>query len=162
MDDLDQLVTLIGAYDVARWLARVPYPYGPGDGADFIAATGHGLNDSGELVYAIADPDDDGLMGGVGLIFGVDGAELGYWLGLPYQGRGYASEAVAAVLDLAFGKLDLSHVHADVRTGNTRSRRLLEAQGFRENGRAAIYQMIEKRYVTGPRYELARAQWRTA
>ena len=162
MGDLDQLVTLIGAYDVARWLARVPHPYGPGDGEDFITATGQGLNDSGELVYAIADPADDTLLGGVGLIFGVDGAELGYWLGLPFHGRGYAREAVTAVLDLAFGKLDLAHVHADVRTENTPSRRLLEGLGFSEKEQVAIYQIIGKRYVMGPRYELRRAQWRTA
>jgi len=162
MGDLDQLVVLIGAYDVARWLSRVPYPYGSRDGEDFITATGMGLTDSGELIYAIADPANDALMGGVGLIFGVGGVELGYWMGEPYHGQGYAREAVSAVLDLAFGALDLRHVFANVRAENGPSRRLLETLGFREKGEASIYQMVEKRYVMGPHYELSRDQWRTS
>jgi len=162
MGDLDQLVVLIGSYDVARWLSRVPYPYGPGDGEEFITATGVGLTDSGELIYAIADPDNDALMGGVGLIFGADGVELGYWMGEPYHGQGYAREAVSAVLDLAFGAFELPHVFANVRAENAPSRRLLETLGFREKGEASIYQMVEKRYVMGPHYELVRDHWRAA
>lgn len=159
-DDLDRLVSLAGEYEVVRWLARLPYPYRREDGADFIAAVGGGLSDAGELVYAIAAPDDDRVMGALGLILDGAQAELGYWLGRPHQGRGYAMEAVRALLDLGFGALGLARIYADVQAANVRSRHLLERLGFSHTGEASIYLMIEKRYVMGPRYELTRAEWK--
>lgn len=158
--DIEPLAPLIGDYEVARWLARVPYPYSAADAREFVAATRHGLNDRGELVYAVADPASDEILGAVSLIVSGPEAELGYWLGLPHQGRGYAREAVAALLELAFGPLMLDLVHADVRADNARSRQLLDTLGFEEKGRVSIYQMIGKRYVMGPRYELPRARWK--
>ena len=46
---------------------------------------------------------DGALIGMSGLDPRTDGAELGYWLGVPFWGRGYATEAVRAVIDYAFG-----------------------------------------------------------
>lgn len=161
MDDLDRLVELAGNFEVVRWLARLPYPYRRQDGADFIAAVGGGLSDSGELVYAMADPDDDSIMGALGLILDGAQAELGYWLGRPYQGRGYAREAVRAALELGFGALGLGRIYADVQAANIRSRHLLEQLGFRHAEDASIYLMVERRYVMGPRYVLTRPEWKT-
>ena len=56
--------------------------------------------------------------------------ELGYWVGKPYWGRGYATEAARAMIDRGFDELGLSGVHAAYFEGNDRSRRVLDKLGF--------------------------------
>ncbi len=160
MGDLDRLVELIGNIEVARYLARVPHPYSRSEGESFITATMNGVTAEGELVYAITLKGEDGIIGAAGLMMDGGGAELGYWLGEPYWGRGYAREAGAALIDLAFGALSVDRVYANVRAENQPSRRLLAALGFRERGEASVYQMIEKRAVMGPHYEIVQDDWK--
>lgn len=61
-------------------------------------------------------------------------AEIGYRLGRTWWGHGYAAEAVAGVLDWAFGTLRLHRVVALIDTRNERSARLVERLGFRREG----------------------------
>jgi len=63
-----------------------------------------------------------------------DGAELGYWLGVPFWGRGYATEAVRAVIDYGFGALGYEVLHSGARVSNPASRRVLEKCGFQWSG----------------------------
>jgi 8-oxo-dGTP diphosphatase len=63
-------------------------------------------------------------------------AEVGYWLGMPFWGKGYASEVAAAVSRLAFESLDMDQVHAEVMSDNPASGRVLEKAGFHFEGRS--------------------------
>lgn len=58
-------------------------------------------------------------------------ADVGYWLGKPYWGRGLMAEAAAALVRFDFEHLDMAKVEADVFTHNTRGIRLVEKLGFR-------------------------------
>jgi RimJ/RimL family protein N-acetyltransferase len=115
-DDLAELVLLAGDWEVARWLAMMPHPYGESDGRDWIALVREDHATGRPRRFAIALKDTDQLIGGVGL----DGSTgdkseepaLGYWLGEPYWGRGYAREAVAAVLDYGLRILGLATIRA--------------------------------------------------
>ena len=77
-------------------------------------------------------------IGGVGLetmsdVYAI-GAELGYWLGVRHWGRGYATEAVAAITDYAFATLELLRVQAAVYAPNVGSARVLEKCGYAREG----------------------------
>ena len=61
-------------------------------------------------------------------------AELGYWLGQKYWGRGIATEAVSQVLDLAFSMLDINRVFASVFEYNLGSQKVLKKNGFKYEG----------------------------
>jgi RimJ/RimL family protein N-acetyltransferase len=78
-------------------------------------------------------------VGSVGIAPGVDvhrrSAEIGYWLGRAYWGRGIASAAVRAVTEHAFGHFDLVRLHAGVFAWNPASARVLEKAGYRLEGR---------------------------
>ena len=63
-----------------------------------------------------------------------DGPEIGYWLGVPYWGRGYATEAVRALIDHAFGDLEHEALISGARVSNPASRRVLEKCGFQWTG----------------------------
>ena len=60
-----------------------------------------------------------------------DELELGYWIGRPYWGHGYATEAACALIKRGFDELELSCIRAAYYDGNDRSSRVLEKLGFR-------------------------------
>ena len=60
--------------------------------------------------------------------------ELGYWLGVDHWGKGYATEALHAVIDYAFTDLDHAALQAGARVTNPASRRVLEKCGFQWTG----------------------------
>jgi RimJ/RimL family protein N-acetyltransferase len=80
--------------------ARVPHPYGLADAHTYLETVP--LKDPArEAVFALDHPED-GLIGVLGFHRSEDGfAELGYWLGRPYWGRGYATEAAQAAMGWA-------------------------------------------------------------
>ncbi len=75
-----------------------------------------------------------------------DSADLGYWVDERHQGRGVATAAVRAVLDVAFGELGLHRVQAGTLLHNHASRRVLAKNGFAEIGLAPRYIRIAGRW----------------
>ena len=108
---------------------RFPHPYTPEDADAWIRrfageepATQCGIEVGGEVV------------GGIGLTLQEDvhrrSAELGYWLGEPFWGRGIMSEVVPAFTAYAFATFDLCRVYATVFEWNPASTRILEKAGY--------------------------------
>ena len=93
-----------------------------------------------------ADRDAPALIGGVTLTNvrrGVtQAATLGYWLGAPYTGRGFMSDALSALIPFAFDVLRLHRIEAAVMPRNTPSVRLLDRLGFAREGVARRYLKI--------------------
>lgn len=94
---------------------------------------------------------------------------LGYWMGQQFAGKGMMSEAVGICLPFVFDTLDLHRIHAAFLPNNTASRRVLEKNGFREEGFAEKYLQIDGRWedhvlmgLPRERYEQARYTRRTA
>ena len=88
---------------------------------------------------------------------------LGYWMGQAFAGQGIMTEAVAICLPFVFETLDLHRVHAAFLPGNIASRRVLEKNGFVEEGFAERYLQINGRWedqvlfgLTRERYEAGR------
>ena len=61
-------------------------------------------------------------------------AELGYWIGVPYWGQGFATEAARAVVGYGFEMLGLNRIYAHHMTRNPSSGRVLERIGMRREG----------------------------
>jgi ribosomal-protein-alanine N-acetyltransferase len=70
-------------------------------------------------------------------------ASVGYWLDQAVAGRGVAPTAVALVVDHCFGRVGLHRIELNVRPENTRSRRVAEKLGFREEGMRLRYLHID-------------------
>lgn len=77
---------------------------------------------------------DGVLAGGIGLIPGEDvervSAEVGYWVGEPYWGKGIATEAVKQITTYAFSELSLTRLYAGVYEYNKASMRVLQKAGY--------------------------------
>jgi RimJ/RimL family protein N-acetyltransferase len=108
---------------------RFPHPYAHEDAAEWLDVA---LRQDPETNFAIAT--DEELIGTIGLRLGEDvyrhSAEIGYWLGEPFWGRGIASRAVAALTDWGFEQFSLLRVFAYVFSENPASMRVLEKAGF--------------------------------
>jgi [ribosomal protein S5]-alanine N-acetyltransferase len=108
-----------------------PYPYTDTDADRWLA---HAIAEPGvPWLYAI---DVDGeAAGGISLEAKADvelhSAELGYWLGEPFWGRGVMTAAVRAITEHAFRETDFYRIFADVFARNAASMRVLEKAGYR-------------------------------
>ena len=135
--DVDDLHRLAGEFEVARWTADIPHPYGREEAESFVAHAIERFRHESGFAFAITARALDGaLVGSIDLQpLGESEAEIGYWVGLPYQGRGYASEAVGAVLGFAAETLAVERIWARVAQDNLASIRVLEKSGMRLKGR---------------------------
>ena len=86
--------------------------------------------------FAIERIDDHVFMGTISIHFPRHPhmAQIGYWLGVPYWGNGYMTEAIRLVCYLCFKYLYCMRVSAEVFTGNEASRRILEKNSFSLDG----------------------------
>jgi RimJ/RimL family protein N-acetyltransferase len=112
---------------------RLPEPYPPDGARQFITATILRRAAGEEYAFAVIS-DRDGVVGMCGLSDvrrAAGRAELGYWIGRPYWGLGYASAAVAQAVRVAFTELGLIELEAHALADNMASRRVLEKAGFR-------------------------------
>jgi RimJ/RimL family protein N-acetyltransferase len=94
---------------------------------------------SDDPITSFAIEVDHAAVGGIGLVLQTDifrrSAEIGYWLGEDYWGRGIVTEAVRAFTDWGFANFDLSRIYAGVFEWNPASARVLEKAGFEFEGR---------------------------
>lgn len=86
-------------------------------------------------------------------------ATLGYWMGQQYAGRGLMTEAVGVVLPFFFNDLGLHRLQAAFLPHNTASRRVLEKNGFSEEGYAESYLQIDGKWADHVLFALTRERW---
>ena len=86
-------------------------------------------------------------------------ANLGYWMGHNFAGKGFMTEAVGLVVAYAFESLHLHRVHAAFMPHNMASRRVLEKNGFKEEGYAENYLQIDGRWADHVLFGLTRERY---
>lgn len=124
--DLDELVTLANNWNVVGPTAGLPSPYLEEHGRGFIERY---ARRSDNRPYAVITAEGR-FIGVAGFyFFDTKPTEIGYWIGQPFWGHGYAPEAVRALLDGARGA-GISQVNARVLAENPASIRVLEKCGF--------------------------------
>ena len=101
------------------------------------------------------------MIGGIGLELGSDifqrSAEMGYWLGEPFWGRGIATEAVRAITNYAFSTFNLCRIYAGVFEWNPASMRVLEKAGYICEGRLKKSVFKDGRVIDQFLYAMTRA-----
>ena len=130
---------------IAQMMRRLPFPYLVEHAQQFIAALAaqsaqgsshgpaYGSVPGGDAAYLI-----EHLHVPVGVV-GIDWRnattpELGYWLGCDHWGRGFATEAARAAIDVAFEQASATEIVAVARVANPASRNILEKCGFQWTG----------------------------
>lgn len=89
---------------------------------------------SGEKHYfTIVEAESDGPIGTCDIRLetpDASRANVGLWIGEPFQGKGYGTQVIEALVRYGFGRLGLDRIEADVFVGNWASRRIFEKNGF--------------------------------
>lgn len=133
MTDAPRLATLMNEFELARMTSRVPHPYGLGDAIAFLEAQQGRDPASGQ--FFLVDLEDQGVVGGIGFDREPGRpAEVGYWIGAPFRGRGLATEALGAALGWAARTWKRRMVMAGHFADNPTSGRVLCKAGFLYTG----------------------------
>lgn len=160
MTDVEAVRLLADDVDVARNTLNIPHPYEREDAEAWIASHPDQLQRGEAATYAVTAPAEGGVVGAVGLIVEAEHerGELGYWIGRPYWGRGYATEAAAAVVRWGFRSLGLHRIHASHFPRNPASGRVLRKIGMRHEG--TLRQHVKKwdEFVDLERFGLLRSE----
>lgn len=85
---------------------------------------------------------------------------IGYWLGEGFLGKGLATRACVALVDHAFGALELNRVEIRCAADNTKSRAIPERLGFKEEGTLRQTERVGDRLVDHVVYGMLAAEWR--
>lgn len=157
-EDATRLAQLADDATVAENLSTLPHPYGLDDALAWIDNTEVGASRINLGIYRKASAD--GFIGTVSLM-PRDGERfvVGYWIGRPHWGQGYATEATQAVVDLAFGQIGVDAVAATTRVTNGASRRVLEKSGFQYAGQGMGPSLFHRGMVPIDRFRLERSIW---
>jgi [ribosomal protein S5]-alanine N-acetyltransferase len=152
--DIAELVPLIGAHEVAATTLRIPHPYEEKHAREFLAS----VSKENELRLAIRLRSNGRLCGGMGLHPEMQHrrAEIGYWIGVPFWGNGYATEAAREVVRYGFERLNLNRIFASHFKGNEKSGRVLEKIGMRHEGSVRQGVMKSGKFIDLEMYSILR------
>jgi RimJ/RimL family protein N-acetyltransferase len=153
--DVHSIARLANDRRIAEMTRRLPHPFLPEHAASFIRAI---ANEPGETVFLIEHIDAP--IGVVGVDWRKpDSPEIGYWLGVDYWGRGFATEAARAVIDFTFEGFDVEHLISGARVVNPASRNILEKCGFQWTG-VELHRFLAIASSTPvDRFKLTRTVW---
>ena len=133
--------------------------------ADFIRSSEEGREQGSSITWAVVEGAT--LAGIIGLhgitrtvrAWRVDRAELGYWIGPPFQNRGFATEAARGAMRYGFDDLGLHKITVGCIAENTASRRVIEKLGFRFLGEQRDHAFRFGRWWNHLAYEMCVQEW---
>lgn len=129
---------MAGNRAVADNRMSIPHPYEDGMAEEWISGLAPRI-ERGELaLFAVVDKVSDQLIGEVSLRIDRRSGEamLSYWIGEPYWGRGYGTEAASLIVRYGFEDLRLGRIRARYSPKNVASGRVLQKVGLRYEGRS--------------------------
>lgn len=161
LHDATAVQKLASDFEIADTTLRIPHPYELSMAEDWIIRQETAIEQQEELTWAITLRDDSSLVGSVGLILNrvFKHAELGYWIGKPFWGKGYATEAARLVLGYAFQTLELHRVHAHHMSRNPSSGRVLLKIGMQHEGHLRQHIRKWNRFEDIDLYGILRSEW---
>lgn len=135
-DDAPALRRLAGATEIAATTLRIPHPYSEEEAQMWIASHPGMFERAQGAVFAVVEAAGHVLCGcaGLGCNAANSSAELGYWIGVPFWNRGYATEAARRVLIFGFAYFRLHRIHASHFGSNPASGRVMEKIGMQYEG----------------------------
>jgi [ribosomal protein S5]-alanine N-acetyltransferase len=155
---------LAGAREVARTTRPIPHPYPEGAAEQWIS-THRARFEAGEAVHFAVERRKGGeLVGGVTLAISREDARahLTYWIGVPYWGKGYATEAAKEAVRYAFEDLGLHRVHAAHFGSNPASGKVMRKIGMSYEGTLQEHHEKWGEYEDWVEYGLLARDWRAS
>jgi RimJ/RimL family protein N-acetyltransferase len=136
LTDADNVRRLAGAKEIASTTLNIPHPYEDGMAQKWIESTQKAFERNEMINFAIVEQETNKLSGAIGLNLNLrhNRAEMGYWIGVPFWGKGYCTEAASEVIDYGFKILNLHRIYASHFTRNPGSGRVMQKIGMTYEG----------------------------
>jgi len=159
----DQIVALANNRRVAEMLATMPYPYNKSAAMRWIEISRKTRDHVPRRFAIFLRNAPETVIGacGVGAFEESGECHLGYWIGEPHWGRGYATEAAQTIVDFAFEVTNLNMITCACRVTNPASRRVIEKCGFQYRDMMMFHSVGAGGRVAAQRYALDRSTWRS-
>lgn len=139
--DLDVLVKLLNNAKMSQYMKQIPFPYTRADGEWWLETGQHMDGTVTRAIISITETENNNgeFVGAIGMIPVGKGwkehqAEIGYWIGEPYWGKGLATKAVKQFCEYCFQELGYKKLFGGVLSPNKGSMRVLERCGFQLEG----------------------------
>lgn len=160
-EDIPLIVTYAGDEQVAAYTLNIPHPYEKEDAVFWLGMAEQGYANEDQYIFAIRNPTNLAFMGGVGLRLHRrhDRAVLGYWIGVPFWGKGYMTEAVRAVMHFGFDTLHLNRIDCTHLIDNPASGKVMIKNGMIREGELRDYYKKDGQYQSVVQYRLTRAEY---
>lgn len=158
--DAPRIATLLNNFEVTKNLARVPHPYTLNMAVDWLVRQKREWNPD-SITFAICDRRA-GLMGFCGMHREGANAEIGYWLGQPFWGQGYMTEATRAVITWYFNATGADRMVSGVFHFNAASLAIQEKLGFVQTGIGKRICLAQNAEIDHIETELTRDAFRKA
>lgn len=162
LSDASEVQRLAGDFAIADTTANIPHPYPDGAAEQWIQSYSSRFAEGREVVFAIIIREENLLGGAIGL-HQIDTenerAEMGYWIGVPFWGRGYCTEAAAAVITFGFTQLQLQRIFACHFKRNPASGRVMAKNGMKWEGCLRQHLKRRGRFEDLDYYGILREEW---
>ncbi|MFZ5828823.1 MAG: GNAT family N-acetyltransferase [Planctomycetota bacterium] len=164
LNDAADVQRLAGDFDIASTALLIPHPYEDGLAERWLRSLPEQWERGEAATFAITFRKGGELLGAIGLTVCKTHAraELGYWIGKPYWGQGYCTEAAAALVDFGFTHLTLNRVFAHHFVRNPASGRVLQKIGMRHEGCLKNHVLKWNVFEDIEVYGIVRGQWQAA
>lgn len=162
--DAPAVQRLASAPAIADTTLHIPHPYPDGLAEQWIAGRAEVARSGAAVTWAIADRASDELYGAISISISQQHqhAEMGYWAGVPFWGRGYTSEAARMVLVHSFSTLGLNRVFAHHFARNPASGRVMQKIGMRHEGYLRQHVRKGEQFEDLVLYAILRQEWEAA
>lgn len=159
--DIPTIIKYAGNSNVAKHLLNLPHPYYEKDAIFWINMAHQGWVDGSKCIFGIRLKENQEFIGGVGLHIDTrfNRAELGYWIGEPFWGKGYMTEALATVIKYGFEEKELNKIFAIHLLENPASGKVMAKNGMLKEGEMKEHVTNQNEYKDIAQYGLTRSQY---
>ncbi|MBX2869563.1 MAG: GNAT family N-acetyltransferase [Acidiferrobacterales bacterium] len=145
LSDAQAVQLYAGDIRVAEMTENIPHPYEDGMAEDWIGSLPQKWRAGKQATFAICEKNSGGLIGCGGLVINSkhNRGELGYWVGVDHWGKGYCTEAAAAIVDYGFKELNLRRIQAQHLSINPASGAVMKKIGMNHEVTLSDYVLKE-------------------
>jgi len=160
--DIPEIVQLLNDPAIAKTTLNIPYPYNEEKAREWLDFQQQGWESGQEHTFAITRQEDGRLLGAISIRANArhKKAEIGYWIGSPYWGQGYATEAARAIIRYGFETLDLNRIYALHFSENPASGRVMQKAGMQFEGVLRQDVLKDDQFRDHVVYAILREDWR--
>lgn len=165
--DIPDIVSYAGNIKITENTRTMPHPYREEDAISWINMANQGFKNRDNYIFAMRFRATDAFIGGIGLTLNKENnrAELGYWLAEDFWNLGFTTEAVQAILQFGFEKLNLNKIIAAYLITNETSGKVMIKNGmtkeaeFKDHDIKKDHTVTDSKYISLIQYRMLKSEY---